>query len=324
MTYLTLYWNHICVLHRQEKAFLEACTAKLAEEGIQLSIRYFGLGYPMHLSDYLAQPDAVLPDLIVSADMEVFEDPRIYSKFSNELYSAGEWAPLRENAALSSIEKTKKLLPFVSIPLVYFTSDTAFSGISQVLEANPRTGADKSDTTFSFGGIHNSAGKGIVKSVWSRYGKHAAKALLEQSLVTDMPIGAFQAVRTGRVQTALVPSLYALRADERSSFLKVPSEGPVLISSYFCARTSAPVAAAKRAAELLLSPEFCEFYAKNGDLIVHPAFTNVHSRQESDRFFVPDRQFLDQLNPDEFYALYTSMLPSAYDPFRRKASLLHP
>ena len=74
MTSVLLYWNHICVLHRQEKAFLEGLAQRLRKDDIQLEVRYFGLGYPEHMSEYLARPDAVLPDLIVSADLEVFED----------------------------------------------------------------------------------------------------------------------------------------------------------------------------------------------------------------------------------------------------------
>lgn len=55
MTHILLYWNHICVLHRQEKAFLDGLTQKLLSDGIQLEVRYFGLGYPEHMSEYLAR-----------------------------------------------------------------------------------------------------------------------------------------------------------------------------------------------------------------------------------------------------------------------------
>ena len=46
MTSILLYWNHICVLHRQEKAFLEDLAQRLRGDGIRLEVRYFGLGYP--------------------------------------------------------------------------------------------------------------------------------------------------------------------------------------------------------------------------------------------------------------------------------------
>ena len=78
MTHVLLYWNHICVLHRQEKAFLDGLAQRLIADEIELEVRHFGLGYPEHMSEYLARPDAVLPDLIVSADLEVFEDPRYF------------------------------------------------------------------------------------------------------------------------------------------------------------------------------------------------------------------------------------------------------
>ena len=49
------------------------------------------------MSEYLARPDAVLPDLIVSADLEVFEDRAIFSKMEPELYPAADWVSLRES-----------------------------------------------------------------------------------------------------------------------------------------------------------------------------------------------------------------------------------
>ena len=55
MTSILLYWNHICVLHRQEKAFLEDLAQRLRGDGIRLEVRYFGLGYPERMSEYLAR-----------------------------------------------------------------------------------------------------------------------------------------------------------------------------------------------------------------------------------------------------------------------------
>ena len=99
MTHILLYWNQLCVLHRQEKAFLQELAGRLHREDIELEVRFFGLGYPEHMSEYLARPDAVLPDLIVSADLEVFEDRAIFSKMEPELYPAADWVSLRESPA---------------------------------------------------------------------------------------------------------------------------------------------------------------------------------------------------------------------------------
>ena len=83
---------------------------------------------------------------------------------------------------------------------------------------------------LAFGGINNSAVKTVVKTVWEKWGREAVSGLLDRSIVTDMPIGAFQAVRQEQARTALVPSLYVLRADGQSAFLRTPQEGPVILS----------------------------------------------------------------------------------------------
>ena len=127
------------------------------------------------------------------------------------------------------------------------------------------------------------------------------------------PIGAFQAVRQGQTSTALVPSLYALRADGRETFLRVPQEGPVLIPSYLCARASAPEWAARRVAERILSRELCDFYAANGDLIVYPACTGRRSGQEADYALCPSAAWLEHLSHVDFYRLYCTKLPSAIE-----------
>ena len=121
MTTVLLYWNHICVLHKGEKQFLDRLAERLSNEDIDLRVRYFGLGYPEHMSEYMARPDAILPDLIVSADLEVFEDSRIYRKLEKDLYPVTKWFPLRDGGALDAVRRDNRLLPFVSIPLVYYT-----------------------------------------------------------------------------------------------------------------------------------------------------------------------------------------------------------
>ena len=301
MTRVTLYWSHICVLHRQEKLFLQQLVEKLRPQGIELDVHYFGLGYPQHMSEYLAQPDAVLPDMIVSADLEVFEDPRIYSKIQSDLYAAESWVPLRDTPSLSQVRRAPQLLPVAAIPLVYYTRTP------EACRAARLTG----QTNLAFGGINNSAVKTVAKYTWEAYGKQAAADLLQNSLVTDMPIGSFQAVRQGQANTALCPSLYALRADGKTTFLCTPQEGPVLIPSYLCARKSVPENVARLIANEILCQELCDFYVANGDLILYPACTTKHSQQEQAPFACPTPQWLSTLDPAEFYALYTAKLPTA-------------
>jgi len=300
MTTVLLYWNHICVLHKAEKQYLERLTKKLYEEGIELQVRYFGLGYPEHMSEYLARPDTELPDIIVSADLEVFEDSRIYDKFSHALYPATDWIALRQSPALDAVWREERLLPFLSIPLVYYTREPEACA----------TALDDWDG-LAFGGINNSAAKTVVKAVWSRWGREAAGGLLAKSMITDMPIGAFQAVRTGSSQTALVPSIYALRADGKNTFLRIPKEGPVLIPSYVCARSSIPETVARRVVEGIMGRELCRFYSQQGDLILYPQCVEEQSRQVCDRYLVPTEQWFRSVSPEEFYELYCGHISSA-------------
>ncbi len=69
----------------------------------------------------------------------------------------------------------------------------------------------------------------------------------------------------------------------------------MLIPSYLCARTSAPEWAARRVAEEILCRELCDFYVSNGDLILFPACTQLHSSQEGERVCCPSAVWLDTL-----------------------------
>lgn len=304
MTSVLLYWNHICVLHKQEKLFLEQISKKLLQENIHLDIRYFGLGYPKHMSEYLAAPDAVIPDMIISSDLEVFEDPRIFHKFSDSLYDVSDWIPLHQGAALDAIRRDKTLLPFLAIPLVYYTDE------SDTYEGQ----AIHDIQNLAFGGINNSAAKTVVKAVWSYYGKEVAQELLTRSDISQMPIAAFQKVRLKERKIALVPSLYALRADDRTSFLRIPKEGPLLIPSFCCARNSLTEEIARKVVQSILCNELCDFYAKNGDLIVFPSSEHQNHRQ-SQKYLTPSPEWLQKTSPEEFYEVYLNALPSAQEPF---------
>lgn len=230
MTHILLYWNHICVLHRQEKAFLQELAGRLHREDIELEVRFFGLGYPEHMSEYLARPGCGAPRPHrfggsggVRGSGHFFQDGTGAVPGGRLGLPAGKSCSGRRAAG-------DKLLPAAAIPLVYYTREL---GICEQMRLPDWDG-------LAFGGINNSAVKTVVKVVWETWGREAASGLLDRSFVTDMPIGAFQTVRQGQARTALVPSLYALRADGQSTFLRTPQEGPVLIPSYLCARTSAP------------------------------------------------------------------------------------
>lgn len=170
---------------------------------------------------------------------------------------------------------------------------------------------------LAFGGINNSAGKTVTKALWNRYGKEAAEHVLRNSIVEDMPIGAFRQVKTGKVQTALVPSIYALRADNAETFMQIPQEGPLLIPSYLCVRNSIEKEVAVTVVNHMICQKLCEFYATKGDLIVYPDFDVPPSQHESEIYFAVESRWLEQLSPQEFYDLYGTCLSKANTPNKK-------
>lgn len=305
MTEILMYWSNVCVLHKQEQAFLESITAELLQEGIRLETRFFGLGYPQRLAEYLASADAVWPDIMVSTDLEIYEDSRIYSRFKDQLYPIGQWHPVKDDAATRTVMRGEVLLPYISIPLVFAT-------------ANPQTCegkgiADMIGTPFAFGGINNSAAKTVVKAVWERFGEDAARTLLANATVTDMPIQAFGRARNGQSDVALTPTLYALRADEQTLFARCPTDGAALIPSYICALDKADEAAVRRVVQALTAPDILSYFVSGGDLLCHLEGSPDHAwmQQQPQRFTYPSGEWVAQLSPEAFYALYKSYLPQA-------------
>ncbi len=300
MRKIVLYWNHICILFNQEKRFLTEIKEELLKHNIDLDIHYFGLGNEYHMAEYLNKEDAQLPDIIVTADLEVVEHKRIFNKLG-ALHEVENWIKLKDNKAIQSIKRKSTLLPFVAIPLVCYTTD-------KEIENKSITELSKEDL-FSFGGINNSAGKTITKAVWQLYGKQSASNLLNNSIISDMPIGSYQAVRLNNANSALVPSIYALRADNINNFMVELKEGKLLLPSFIVARKTIEEVDAKIIVEKICSEAICKFYAENGDLIICPDY--YIKEHKVDKFTVLSQDFIDQLDDDEFYNLYTSKIATA-------------
>ncbi len=304
MTEVLMYWNNICILHKKEKEVIDKITADLLDKEIILKTCFFGLGYGEHMGEYLAKKEAVLPDVVVSADLEVFEDERIFKTLAGGLHKMSDMVPLRNCEALEAVQRSEELLPFLAIPLVYYTKNKNL----QTENAIEHMG------DLAFGGINNSAAKTVVKAVWSRYGSQNATELLSNAHVTGMPIEAFAKVQKGENEVALVPSVYALRADGKNSFLKTPKEGVFLTPSYICARTSISSEVAKTVISSIAGKELCEFYAEAGDLIVFPDCCKVKSKQENGRYCAVEKEFLKNTSAEQFYALYRTHIQSAQEP----------
>lgn len=293
MVRVLLYWSNICVLNKSEIELLRRTKEDLLRDDIELEVRFFGLGYPLHMSDYLRAADAIIPDMILSTDLEVFEDERVYKKIENELIDA---SVLYRNT-IKEIERPM-LLPYLSIPLMLFSKDK--EGLSF---------KDLKNNNAAFGGINNSAAKSVVKTVWSLYGKAEAEALLKSSFITPMPIGSFQSVRTGQRKTAVIPSLFALSdTSYKSSSLK---EGVLSIPSYISVRKTIDKDVASRIIERLNGNDFIKLYEEQGKMLMSSKDAPEWYKALNTKLVLPSYDFLSNLDSTGFYDLYCKYIPSA-------------
>ncbi len=292
------------MLLNEEKKFLNKIKDELLKCDIDLEIHYFGLGSKEHMAEYLAKADAVLPDIMISADLEVYEDKYIFSKLG-ELYECEEWIKLKETDIVQSLRRKKTLLPFLAIPLVCYTNDKKYANEKSLPDLVRSEG-------FAFGGINNSAGKTIAKLSLQEYGYDFTESLLEKSRIYDMPIGSFQGVRLNQSKTALVPTLYAMRADGVKTFQTRLKEGTVLLPTYLAARTSIDEDTAQLVARRILCEELSCIYAKNANMVICLDYDSPERTEDTiEEYCVVKQEFLDELEEKSFYDLYTLKIPTA-------------
>ncbi len=124
----------------------------------------------------------------MSADLEVFEDARIFSKLEPVYIHVMIGFLSKDSTALELVERSPYLLPLYPFrwcilrPILMIVKQKKMDEIH----------------SLAFGGINNSAGKTVTKAIWNRYGKKLPNMFLRNSIVEDMPIGAFRQVKQGR------------------------------------------------------------------------------------------------------------------------------
>ena len=140
-----------------------------------------------------------------------------------------------------------------------------------------------------------------------------AKHFLTASNVFDMPIQAFHQVSIGASPLALVPSVYALRADGKKNkpigLWKALRQSPPTI----CAGTSVPKDALFAVIEKLRGPRFSHFYTTNGCLYSCapadplPDLSFLEGSRTNRELLVPSESFLNSLPAETFYKCITGV-----------------
>lgn len=303
MKEITLYWSNICILHKFELNALEHATKLLHKKGISLVIKHFGIGYPMRMAEYMAQDNAILPDIIISTDLEVFENNAIFSKFKDNLYPLQQHFKIKKVFQNQPVNRLDTLLPFLIIPLVFASNQEIKRDLSieEIVSKKIPT---------CFGGMANSGSKSVIKAIWSHYGIDALQDFLETSTITNMPIQAFQSIRTHMHSLALVPSIYAETGTGQGLNLAYPADGAIALPSYIAARNTVPLNDIKTVLETLLTIDFCNYFVDAGKLVccLDIAKESALSAEQDYRFLYPTNDWLEQTPQTALEKIYQTYL----------------
>ncbi len=302
MKKLKLYWSNICVLSKAEDAFLVRIANELKKYDIELEIMYFGLGQKYRMAEYMKM-DETIPDFIVSSDLEVFEDERIYTRLEPKLKAIRDTFPLKDDVYAKAITRDEKLLPYLGIPLV-FHSNTLTSPLS--LESVAKDGL-----SFAFGGIDNSAGKTLVKAIWDHFGQENAEKLFSNAFVAPMPIGAYNASKTNMKEVSISPLLFPLSGNVGNVF--APTEGALAVPSYVAVSEAVDDETTSLVLSKLLAKDFADFYVTKGYMYcaIEGSEENVWLKENCNGFFTVRNEWLKTIPSADFHAFYKKMIPSA-------------
>ncbi|MCD5410932.1 MAG: ABC transporter substrate-binding protein [Clostridiales bacterium] len=280
-----LLWNNICLLSRFEEEYINTL-------GIQeLDVDYFGMGRETGLVDYFKN-EANPWDIVVSTNTDVFQDKSLLHIRKETLLSLvdEDFLPKLNHPNLYS---EPKFLPFIVIPLVIVIN----TGKTHL---RPKSLEELCSKEYcgqvTFGGIHNSAGRSLIKIIWSLYGKSSAKALLDNSVVGSMPAASFKKVMDGEVPIAVVPTIFAARSGLNDVITVNPIEGAVAIPSFIAINKECPKEEyAIFFEKIAKNKEFHKILWERGK-IISPYIEESHIQ-----LCYPEKSFLDSLDDCEFY-----------------------
>lgn len=255
---VTMYWSNICVLHRYEKRHIENVRKQLSELHIDLSVEYFGLGYSGKLADAVKAAGGA-PDIIVSTDLDVFEEPDIYRLFCHDLMELDTVLPVKQALQSGNLCQDKRLLPFLVVPLVLLLNNRLWQGRTMPASLHELCSCPK-----AFGGKNNSAGKGIYKQLTYLYGEAFTRRFMATATICEMPVQSLNSVQKGLVPASLTPSIFALRADNQTLTLQYPAEGAITVPSFAAAKKSLGPELAETILSALLTIDFSNYFAVNG------------------------------------------------------------
>lgn len=306
-----IYWNNICILSRYEELYMMEKLKHINKKyGINIEIEYFGLGKKKKLSEQLKDDleNENMVDIIVSTDLEIFEDNSIYEKYEKHLQNLDSIFKIKEEIKNSNINRSEKLVPFLTIPLLIVVNKKLLKNES------PNTIKDiiynDYEDKIVFGGINNSAGTSVVKGIWYKYKEDGLKNFKNNSIIKEMPIQAFNAVKKGEYPLGIVPSIFA-KIGENDKNLKIiwPKDGAIAIPSYIAIKNNVDLKVINILKEEVLNIEFSNFFVNRGDIIscLEGSIDKEYVVENKSNLIYPSDSWLKNLNNKEFKRIYENI-----------------
>ena len=304
-----VYWNNICLLSNLEESFIKSAIE--SNQYFPFDFEYFGLGKPQSMTQRIKEDiklGKINGDIVVSTDLDVFQNQNMAQYFYMDFKMDYPFLPIREEINNTNIPSPCGYFqPFISIPLVIVVNKTKVQNNN-----TPKSLEDLLHPSFknrvAFGGIHNSAGRSLLKSIWYLYGNESVNAFLNNSVITSMPALAFQKVRTREVAAAIVPTVFALRKGIHDLESYWPEEGAVSIPSYVAVNKRVSDDDFELFRETILGIEHQKQLTNAGDIIpVHPDIPiSFFAKENKCKLLYPDWKFLNTFDHDKFESLCQS------------------
>ena len=129
---------------------------------------------------------------------------------------------------------------------------------------------------------------------------------MEKAVLTNMPIQALQQVSLGRCHRAIVPSIYAQRADDQTLFKAYPIDGAIALPSYIAVNRSVTQEEGQLLLEHLLQPQFCNYFVQKADILCCIAGSQQHAMELAGQveLLYPSKTWLEQIDVEHFDQYY--------------------
>ncbi|SCY75965.1 ABC transporter substrate-binding protein [Alkaliphilus peptidifermentans] len=307
-----IYWNNICLLSAMEETFIKQQSNKY--NYFPFTFEYYGLGKPYSMTEKIkadVREGGIKGDIIVSTDLDVFQDRAMAKDFKSDFQQTNSLFRIRETIMNTTIPDPNRFFhPFIVIPLV-MVINTNLVKESEMPASLKDLLHPSFKHRYAFGGVNNSAGRSLIKSLWYLYGSDAAKKFLSGSLITSMPAQAFQRVITGQVPVAIVPTIFALRRGIQGLKACWPLEGAVAIPSYVAVKNRVNNKDLQLFLDTILGMNLQQQLRNSGDIIpVHPDIAISPFTLENDcKLLYPEWSFFDTFDHEEFYHLCKDYQP---------------